>query len=131
MLNSVQLIGNLGSKPELKYTKTGLTFVSFSVATTENYTKDGQKLSNTEWHNIDAWGRLAETAAAYLNKGSKVFVQGKLKTETYEKMGEKRYITKIVANRVIFLDPKQESNDNPYSDKQVQQKPVQDDDIPF
>lgn len=115
MLNKAQLIGNLGADPKTSPTKDGRGKVtSFSVATTEKgYTlKDGTQVPDrTEWHNVVTFGRMAEVAALYLKKGSKVYIEGKLRTKGYEdSKGAKRYITEIHADMMEMLDsrPKQE-----------------------
>jgi single-strand DNA-binding protein len=105
-LNKVMLIGNLGQDPDLRETPTGVKVVSFSVATTE-YGKDasGARTEKTDWHNIVAWDKTAENCGKYLKKGSKVFVEGRLSTSSWEDKttGQKRYKTEIVATNVQFL----------------------------
>jgi single-strand DNA-binding protein len=105
-LNRVQLIGYLGRDPESKYTPTGRRVTDFPVAVTNRW-KDpagaGETKEYTEWVNIEAWGRLAETCHEYLGKGSLVYVEGRLKTDRYEDQGETRYFTKVVARTVQFL----------------------------
>jgi len=101
-MNKVFLIGNLGKDPETRQAG-GNTVCNFSVATSEKWTKDGQTNERTEWHRIQAWGKLAEVCAQYLKKGSQVCVEGKIQTREYEKDGEKRYATEIVAANVTFL----------------------------
>jgi len=104
-LNKVQLIGNLGKDPELKYTPSGVAVATFSIATSEQWKdQDGNQQEKTEWHNIVAWRKLAEIVGEYMKKGKKVYVEGKLQTRTYEKDGVKRYITEIVADQLIMLD---------------------------
>jgi single-strand DNA-binding protein len=102
-VNKVIIVGNLGKDPEVK--AVGQTTVAnFSLATSESYTdKSGQKQEKTEWHKIVAWGKLAELAGQYLKKGRQVYVEGKLQTREYEKDGQKRYSTEIVASSVTFL----------------------------
>lgn len=105
-INKVMLIGRLGKDPEVK--TVGQTQVAnFSMATSEKYTKDGQAQEKTEWHNIQAWGKLAEITGKYLKKGSQAFIEGKLSTRSYDdKQGVKRYVTEIIASSVQFLDSK-------------------------
>ena len=104
MLNKVCLIGNIGKSPEYKEFPNG-NLLSFSVATTESFKdKKGDWVKNTEWHNISLWGKSAYYYAEKLNKGNRVYVEGKLKTDSYEKDGQKKYITKVVANTVKLLD---------------------------
>lgn len=108
-LNRVMLIGNLGRDPEHRELDNGQSVTSFSIATTDSWTdKKGEKQERTEWHNIVAWGKLAEICAEYLKKGSKVYIEGSLKTEQYEKDGVTRYATKIVAREMMMLDGRRE-----------------------
>ena len=105
-LNKVTLIGNLGKEPELKTFEDGLTLAKFSLATSESYKdKEGKIQSLTEWHNIIAWRNLADLAAKYLHKGSRIYLEGKIKNRTYEdKDGNKRNVTEIIADTIILLD---------------------------
>jgi single-strand DNA-binding protein len=104
-LNKVQLIGNLGKDPELKYTPSGVAVATFSIATSESWKdQEGNQQEKTEWHNIVAWRKLAEICGEYLKKGKKVYLEGKLQTRNYEKDGIKRYVTEIVADQLIMLD---------------------------
>ena len=103
-LNRVQLIGYLGRDPESKYTTTGKRVTDFPVAITNRWKDDsGETQEHTEWVQIEAWGRLAETCHDYLGKGSLVYVDGRIKTDRYENEGETRYFTKVVARTVQFL----------------------------
>jgi single-strand DNA-binding protein len=103
-LNRVQLIGYLGRDPESKYTPTGRRVTDFPVAVTNRWKDEaGETKEYTEWVNIEAWGRLAETCHEYLGKGSLVYIEGRLKTDRYEDQGETRYFTKVVARTVQFL----------------------------
>ena len=106
--NKVQLIGNLGKDPEIKNTDSGKKLVKFSVATNEIYTNPkGEKVKETQWHNLVAWGKLAEIAEKYLNKGSEVAVEGKLITKDYtDKAGNKKYITEVQVNELLLLGSK-------------------------
>ena len=106
MLNKVQLIGNLGRDPEMKYTPSGIAVTNFSVATTERWAKDGQKNEKTEWHKIIAFGRLAEICGEYLVKGKQVYVEGKLQTRSWDQDGVKKYMTEIVINQMQMLGGK-------------------------
>lgn len=139
-LNKVTLIGHLGKDPELRYTPNGTAVCNFSLATTESYkADDGNWVDKTEWHNIVAWRKLAETCSNYLKKGSKIYAEGKITTESYEKDGgDKRYITKIVLNSMIMLDSKggsggsQSGSDSGSSSEES--APIteeNDDDLPF
>jgi len=104
-LNKVQLIGNLGKDPELKYTSAGIAVATFSIATSDSWKdQEGNMQERTEWHNIVAWRKLAEICGEWLKKGKRVYIEGKLQTRNYEKDGVKRYITEIVADQMIMLD---------------------------
>lgn len=107
-LNRVQVIGNLTRDPEMKQIPGGQVVVNFSVATNSTWTdKDGNKQEKAEFHNIVAWRKLAEIIGQYLKKGSKVFIEGKLQTRSWEgEDGIKRYRTEIVADNMIMLDSK-------------------------
>ena len=103
-LNRVQLIGYLGKDPESKFTPTGKKVTQFSVAISNRWkSKEGDAKEYTEWVQIEAWGRLAETCHDYLGKGSLVYIDGRIKTDRYENEGETRYFTKVVARTVQFL----------------------------
>lgn len=112
-LNQMTLIGNIGQDPKIAQSANGLKIASFSVATTERgYTRqDGTKVEDqTEWHNVVLFGKLAEVAERFLHKGSSVFIQGKLKTRSYDgKDGVKRYMTEVVGGVMQMLDPKEKS----------------------
>jgi single-strand DNA-binding protein len=108
-LNKVQLIGNLGKDPELTYTPSGVAVAKFSIATGERWKdQEGNFQEKTEWHNIVAWRKLAEICGQYLKKGSKVYVEGKLQTRSWDdkNTGAKRYSTEIVVDDLIMLDSK-------------------------
>jgi single-strand DNA-binding protein len=104
-LNRVQLIGYLGRDPESKYTPTGKRVTDFPIAITQRWKSEmGEAREHTEWVQVEAWGRLAETCHEYLGKGSLAYVEGRLKTDRYEDAeGETRYFTKVVARTVQFL----------------------------
>ncbi|MFC2131653.1 single-stranded DNA-binding protein [Bacteroidota bacterium] len=110
-LNRVTLIGNLGADPELRTTTSGSKVASINIATSESYKdKSGETVEQTEWHRVVLWNWLADIADKYTKKGSKVYVEGKLKTRNYEdKDGVTRYITEIVASDLLFLTPKDSS----------------------
>lgn len=111
-MNKVFIIGNLGRDVETRSVN-GDTVASFPVGCSEKFRDgSGELKSHTEWFNIDAWGKLAENCARYLRKGSKVSVAGSLRTRSYEKNGEMKYITTLRAGEVEFLDPPR-SNGNP------------------
>ena len=107
-LNRVMIIGNLGRDVELKYSQSGVAVGRLAVATSDSWTDaQGQKQEKTEWHNVTVFQKLAENCEKYLKKGSKVYVEGKLQTDSYEKEGQTHYSTKIIANVVQFLDSKE------------------------
>ena len=99
------LIGNLGRDPEIRYTTGGQAVANFTIATTEKYTnKSGEKQEDTEWHRIVAWGRLAEICGEYLSKGRMVYIEGSIKTRSWEdKEGNTRYTTEVVARNMQML----------------------------
>ncbi len=105
-LNKVMLIGNLGADPEMRYTADGNAMTSFRVAASRNYTTpDGERREETEWFSVVAWRKLAEQCSQYLQKGRKVYVEGRLRTRSWDTPeGQKRYRTEVVADRVMFLD---------------------------
>ncbi|WP_257657456.1 single-stranded DNA-binding protein [Parapedobacter lycopersici] len=103
-INKVILVGHLGKDPEIRHLEGNVTVASFPLATSETYNKDGRKMEQTEWHNIVMWRGLAEVAAKYLFKGKLVYIEGKLRTRTYEdKEGIRRYTTEIVAENFTLL----------------------------
>ena len=102
-LNKVMLLGNLGQDPELRLTQGGQALLKLRIATTESYLdKGGQRQERTEWHSITLWGKRAEALAKFLTKGTTVFVEGSLRTDSYEKNGEKRYQTVVNATNIIL-----------------------------
>ena len=118
-VNKVILVGNLGQKPEIRYTKDSKPIASFSIATSESW-KDkttGDMVEKTEWHNVTFFGRIAEVAEQYLDKGSKVFVEGKLQTDKWEdENGNKRSATKIIGNNMQMLDSKGSNNSSSFDE---------------
>ena len=108
-VNKVILVGNLGADPEVRHLDSGATVATFSIATSESWKdKDGNKKEQTEWHRCEVWEGLAKVAEQYLKKGQTVYVEGKLRTEAYEKDGEKRYTTKIRVQTMTMLGGKKE-----------------------
>lgn len=107
--NKVQLIGNLGSNPEIKTTEAGRKLARFSIATNESYRNaKGEKVTETQWHNLVAWGKVAEIIEKFLAKGSEVAIEGKLINRSYsDKEGHKKYITEVQVNEVLMLGEKQ------------------------
>jgi single-strand DNA-binding protein len=105
-VNKVILLGNLGKDPEVKYTPSGTPVAKLALATNERYKdKDGQWQDRTEWHNIVLWQRLAEIAGEYLKKGSKLYVEGRLQTRSWDdkQTNQKRYMTEVVASDIVLL----------------------------
>ena len=111
-VNKVILVGNLGKDPEVKHLDTGVSVANFSLATTETYNnKQGERVSQTEWHNVVLWRGLADIAEKYLKKGNSVYVEGKINTRKWEdKEGNTRYSTDIIAEKMTMLGSRQDSN---------------------
>ena len=105
-INKVILIGNLGRDPETRYTQGGSAVTNFSVATSESWRDkgSGEQQERTEWHNIVCFARLAEIAGEYLRKGSKVYIEGSLRTSSWEQDGQKKYRTEVMARELQMLD---------------------------
>lgn len=135
-VNKVLIIGNLGSDPEIKYTKAGDPVANLSIATSESW-KDknsGDLQEKVEWHRVVMFSRLAEIAEQYLKKGSKVFVEGKLQTRKWQDQeGKDRYTTEVVAKEMTMLDSRSTSQAQDNSPKVESDKPKDDfeEDIPF
>ena len=110
--NKVQLIGNVGNAPETKTLESGKKVANFSLATNEFYkNSEGEKVQNTQWHNIVAWGKIAEIVEKYVGKGKEVAIEGKLTSRSYEtETGEKRYVTEVVADEILLLGTKDNTN---------------------
>ena len=129
-MNKVILMGRLGKDPELRVLVSGGNICSFTLATSKKYIdKSGNKQEKTEWHNCQCWNKLAETASKYLKKGSQVLIEGEINYESYEKNGEKKYITKINCTGLDFVGAKQESQQQ--SNQQQDYPPPMEDDLPF
>jgi single-strand DNA-binding protein len=125
-VNKAIIVGNLGRDPETKYLSGGSAVATFSVATSESW-KDkqtGEQKENVEWHNVKAFGKLAEICGEYLKKGSQVYIEGRIKTETWEKGGKTNYKTMIYADQMQMLGgaPTRHAADRP------KDKPPADDD---
>ena len=105
-INKVILIGNLGRDPETRYSQGGNPVTNFSVATSESWRdrQSGEQQERTEWHNVVCFSRLAEIAGEYLKKGSKVYIEGSLRTSNWEQDGQKRYKTEVMARELQMLD---------------------------
>jgi single-strand DNA-binding protein len=105
--NKVQLIGNLGNDPQIHIFENGNKKATLSLATNESYTnKEGEKVENTQWHNVVFFGKTADIAEKFLTKGTEIAIEGKLNTRSYEKEGEKRYVTEIIGNEMLMLGKK-------------------------
>ena len=141
-INKVILVGNLGQDPEIKYTAGGAAVTTLSIATSDSWKdKDsGMEQERTEWHRVVLWRRLAEIAGEYLKKGSKVYIEGQLQTRKWEKEGQTRYTTEIIARDMQFLDSKGRAGPSDQEDpgltsnqstQDVSDSLIEDDDIPF
>ena len=106
-INKVILVGHLGKDPEVRHLEGGVAVASFPLATSETFNKDGRKVEQTEWHNIVMWRGLADVAAKFLQKGKLVYIEGKLRTRSFEdKEGIKKYTTEVVAENFTMLGRK-------------------------
>ena len=137
-MNKAQLIGNLGAAPQLRHLPSGNVVAEFRVATTERWKgRDGQRQEKTEWHRCVVWGKAAENAAKFLDKGSKVYCEGRLQTRAWDdKDGIKRYTTEIVIDRMEYLSTArggggEQAEGDSYSDSAPDGEGEADDDIPF
>lgn len=143
-INKVILVGHLGKDPEVRHLEGNVTVASFPLATSETYNKDGKRIEQTEWHNIVMWRGLADVASKYLQKGKLVYIEGKLRTRSFEdKEGHKKYTTEVVAENFTMLGRKSDfengtngttaqsdKTENPASASNFSLDPV-DDDLPF
>jgi single-strand DNA-binding protein len=138
-INKVILVGHLGKDPEVRHLEGGVSVASFPLATSETYTKDGKKVEQTEWHNIVMWRGLADIAAKYLQKGKLVYIEGKLRTRSFEdKEGNKRYTTEVVAENFTMLGRKSDFDANGQGTAKAEEEQAvdfgeanPDDDLPF
>lgn len=105
MRNKVQLIGHVGQEPEIKNLEGGKKLATISIATNDSYTNDkGEKVEQTEWHKVIAWGKTAEIIEKYVTKGKEIAIEGKLTHRSYDdKNGDKKYITEIVAGELLLI----------------------------
>lgn len=134
MLNRVTLIGHVGKDPDVRHLDSGITVARLSLASNESYTdKSGNKVSQTEWHNIVVWRGLAEVAEKYVKSGSLLYVEGKLKTSSYDdKDGVKHYRTDIICDSFRMLSKKEGQQDAPKETNQESSTiPEPADDLPF
>jgi single-strand DNA-binding protein len=114
--NRVQIIGRLGKDPENRTTRNGTTYTVFSVAVDHRWkSREGELRKETDWFNVEAWGKLGEICLSYLSKGRLVFVEGRLRTDRYDHDGETRYFTKVIASQMQMLDrmPKESGEAEP------------------
>lgn len=139
-VNKAILIGNLGKDPEVRFTATGRAVARFSIATSDVWMDaEGNRQERTEWHNIIVWGKQGESCGQYLSKGRQVFVEGSIRTRSYDdKSGNKRYVTEIVAQRIRFLGGGGGTRLAPEADSGASDEmaagtaiPPVDDDVPF
>ena len=141
-VNKVILVGNLGQKPEMRYTQTNTAVATLSIATSESWKdkESGEQREKTEWHRVVFFGKLAEIAEQYLDKGSQLYVEGKLQTRKWQdKEGNDKYTTEILGNEMNMLGGRQSSGDRgAYDQSQPMQKPaepsasnISEEDIPF
>ena len=134
-VNKVILVGHLGKDPELRRLESGVAVATFSMATSESYKdKDGNRVDQTEWHNIVLWRGVAEVAEKYLKKGDQIYIEGKLKTRSWEKDGVKRYTTEVVGDNMTMLGKKRDNAPPPPSVVEEPEAPAKEgpeDDLPF
>ena len=105
-INKVILVGNLGKDPEISYTQGGIAKCRFPLATSESYANNaGERQERTEWHNVVVWGKQGETVGKFLSKGRQVYIEGRLRTRSWddEKTGQKKYMTEVNAQKILFL----------------------------
>ena len=141
-VNKVILVGNVAQDPEVKYTPSGIPIAKFSLATNERFKdRSGEWQDRTEWHNVVAWQRLAEIIGEHVKKGSKLYIEGKLETSSWDDRqgGKKRYRTEIVARDIVLLGPHGDAEENGTANRnghehhQAHPSPseITDEDIPF
>ncbi|MDA9328663.1 single-stranded DNA-binding protein [Flavobacteriales bacterium] len=146
-VNKVILVGNLGKDPEVRHLENGTAVANFPIATSESYKdKQGNRVDQTEWHNVVVWRKLAEIAESYLKKGSQIYLEGKLRTRSWEDpQGNKRYTTEVVADTFTMLGRKEDNQnagnsgttaynqpaDIPSTSKTANNSVQEEDDLPF
>ncbi|MBT3302652.1 MAG: single-stranded DNA-binding protein [Bacteroidetes bacterium] len=110
-VNKVILVGNVGKDPELRTFDSGTTKASFSMATSETYkNREGEKVTNTEWHNLVVWGNLTKVVEQFVKKGSQIYIEGKLTSRSYESDGVTKYITEVRVNDLVLLGGRRDDN---------------------
>jgi single-strand DNA-binding protein len=140
-INKVILVGNVGKDPEVKYTPSGVALAKFSLATNESFKdKSGEWQDRTEWHNVLAWQRLAEIVGEYVHQGTKLYIEGKLQSSSWEdrNSGEKKFRTEIIARDIVLLGSREADSDGNRDRAEEKREPVHagagevtDDEIPF
>lgn len=132
-VNKVILLGNLGKDPEVRRLDDGRGVANFSLATSETYkNKSGEKVTNTEWHNIVLWSPLADIAENYLKKGSQVYIEGKISNRSYEdKDGVKKYVSEVVGREITLLGRPPEQQENAQNNPSENTNNSDEDDLPF
>ena len=139
-VNKVILVGNLGKDPEVRHLENGTAVANFPIATSESYKdREGNRVDQTEWHNVVVWRKLAEIAESYLQKGSQIYLEGKLRTRSWEdQQGNKRYTTEVVADTFTMLGKKEDAQNTQNSftpsnnsKNTEQEKLEEEDDLPF
>lgn len=134
-VNKVILLGNVGKDPEVVHTTSGKAVAKFSLATNERFkSTDGEWQDRTEWHNIVAWEKLATVVDDYVKKGSKLYIEGRIQTRSWDdkETGAKRYMTEITAHELVMLDKKEDNKEEANGNQaEPQAVTVPDDDIPF
>jgi single-strand DNA-binding protein len=137
-VNKVILVGRLGKDPEMRSTPSGTSIAKFTMATDDRFTdKNGEKQERTEWHNITAWGKLAEICGQYLRKGKLVYIEGSIRTDSWDdkETGQKRYRTEIIANQMQMLDRKGDEGGGSYAGAKksggAATQVEEEDDVPF
>lgn len=148
-MQKIMLIGRLGQMPETRNFESGSKVTQFSVAVSERYKKNGETIESTEWFRCEAWNKLSDICEKYLEKGKQVYIEGKMKTDTYEKDGETRKIQKVMVNTLELLGSKSDNGNATQDEKPTpsakqaskheevntlpwdNEKQVIDDDIPF
>ncbi|MBN1251686.1 MAG: single-stranded DNA-binding protein [Bacteroidales bacterium] len=123
-INKAILVGNVGKDPEIQYVKEDVPVARFTLATSETFkNKNGEKVTNTEWHNIVVWRGLAKVVEQYVKKGSQLYVEGKITNRSYEKDGVTKYFSEIVVNNLQMLGKAQESGSTSNTSYQAESKP--------
>lgn len=133
-VNKVILVGNVGADPDVRYLDNGTAVASMSLATSETYkNKNGERITQTEWHNVVLWRGLAEIAEKYVKKGMQLYIEGRLQTRSWDdKEGVKRYTTEVVADNMQMLSRKDDKkNENSTTQEEPSKGEEQEDDLPF